>query len=166
MIDLHRFCGGAFEPRKWLRGPWREDRWVYYSDGCVVVREQHIATKHEGVPVMSVGGRGAGLFAKHFDQDVAFVLLPEVPAPDECPDCSGKGGIEHWGKCLMCCGRGELARSINRFGMWWDGVYLHRIGQLPAVRGRWIDNGNAAKPRAMELLFDGGQALLMPRTAE
>lgn len=164
MIDLHKFCASEHHSRDWLKKPWREGGWVYYSDGCVIVRERHNAAKHEGISLMEVGNRGAGMFSKHFDQDEAFLLMPQTVPPVKCEECGGSGDDEGLGECLLCDGKGEVARSINRFGMWWDGVYLHRLGQLPAVRARWIDNGNQQKPRAMELLFGGGHALLMPRT--
>lgn len=164
-IDLHKFCASKHHSREWLRKPWREGEWVYYSDGRIIVRERHNVDKHGGVAVLEVGGRGSGMFEKHFDRDVAFVLMPPTATPTACEECNGSGGFEHWGDCFYCYGKGEVADSINRFGLWWDGVYLHRLGQLPAVRARWIDNGNEQKPRAMELLFDGGQGLLMPRTA-
>lgn len=161
MTDLKTFCGGEFEIRSYLREPWTADGWTYYTNGHVCVRVP------AGEGAAYVPGKHpknvADLFTKWLDETPGdFMPIPALPALVKCAMCDGTGiwrathEDEDDDVCLNCLGTlwdwtfhplGDTGFSL---------LYLHQLAALPNARIR-PNGANAAA-----VLFDGGQALLMP----
>jgi hypothetical protein len=106
--DLRRFCATEPDPRKYLHEPWRDDRWVYATNGHLVVRVPYTdqavperTSKHPNV---------ADMFKRVIDDRACeFMVMPPIPEPDKCKHCDGVGFV--WSaKCPDCV----------------DGEFVHR----------------------------------------
>lgn len=159
---LMRFCACPAHDSVYLHAPWMWEGWVYYSDRRVVVRVPFNEAKHASVANL---GRNpaAQVFAGRFDDGGPFVVLPKFNEPAICAAC--EGSREYDGdECFVCGGAGHDQEAVPMFDVPWSSYYLWLLSQLPQARIR-DPEFNPKKPRPAEILFDGGQALLMPRRA-
>ena len=161
---LTRFCAVGEQARPWLCAPWSAGAWVYYSDGRVVVRVPHNATKHERIAALDFDP-AAKMFADHFSDGGEFVVLPKLNEPAICGLCEGER-VHDGSECFVCCGTGHQQEAVPMFDAPWSDYYVWLFGQLPQVRIRAPKpSPNPEKPFPAPLIFDGGQGLLMPRRA-
>ena len=78
-----------------------------------------------------------------------------------CSCCKGRREIDA-DECADCGGTGYENTGIPMFGLSWSSGYLWLLAQLPSARVRDpLPSDKWSRP-AMEVLFDGGQGLLMP----
>ncbi len=157
MIDLQRFCANVFETRVGLQTPWRDGAWVYATNGHMIVRTPAASVQDAPLRVEGQPRNAPFLFELWFDKPEGdFLVMPPLPQEQQCSFCSGGGSDDDGDECPRCFG---TKYEWTRFALGDTGFnlhYLHELSTLPQVRIR--TNGiNAAA-----LVFDGGQALLMP----
>lgn len=157
---LASFLANEWEIRDGLKLPFKIGRWVYATNGHVAVRVP--ADTMPEVPERNTTQpkNVADLFDKwHAGVEGEFLLMPPLPPLVDCPMCHGTGVVhEEYGpeQCNNCFGNGHdwTYHAIGDAGF--NLLYLHQLAALPQARIR--TNGmNAAA-----VLFDGGQALVMP----
>ena len=158
MIDLRPFCANEFEVRIGLHKPWRDGAWVYATNGHMVVRvpantqdapPRNSATQPKNPPEM---------FSKFLDgMEGDFLLLPPLPADVVCDFCGGGGAADDGDECPECFGTEHAFTYFALGDAGYNLHYLHLFSALPQVRIRTQGTKTAAA-----LIFDGGQALLMP----
>jgi len=158
VIDLQRFCANEFELRSGLRRPWRDGAWVYATNGALIVRVPAESVQDAPLCVEGCQPRSApALFETWLDKtDGDFLVMPPLPERAVCSFCSGGGADDDGDECPSCYG---TKYEWVRFPLGYTGFnlhYLHELSTLPQVRIR--TNGT----NAAALVFDGGQALLMP----
>lgn len=162
-VDLKPFCGDRFEIREALRAPFRIGQWVYATNGHLAVRvpfdTQPDVTEHPRAP-----NNISALFARAFEREGEFLVIPPLPPTEPCATCNGKGFQSGGGwypdeECPHCLGR-KTEFKFQRLGdSGYSLHYLHLLAALPQVRIR-TDGIGAKNPAA--LIFDGGEAILMP----
>ena len=160
MIDLTPFCATRFDHREHLRAPFRHGTWVYATNAHLAVRVPS-TSRPDVIAILGPGNIG-DLFAKAFEREGEFLLMPPLPPmPVACEVCGGSGHVD-WDDDEACfeCGGTGITRVAQRLG---DSAYslhyLHLLAALPQVRIRTDGIG----PRhAAALIFDGGEAILMP----
>lgn len=157
MIDLQRFCANEFESRVGLQRPWRDGAWVYATNGRLIVRVPSASVQDAPLRNVSQPKNAPALFEMLLDKiDGDFLVMPPLPERKQCSFCFGGGADDDGDECLECYGtKYEWVRfplGDTEFNL----HYLHEISTLPQVRIR--TNGD----NAAALVFDGGQALLMP----
>lgn len=157
-IDLKPFCGNEWEVRAALRAPWVQDGWLYATNG-------HVCVRLPAIEANSVGPRHpknvSALFNKAFNVEGEFIAFPTLPCLVNCPVCGGSGSVEdeHGDTdcCFNCYGSGFdwTRQEVGDSGF--NLLYMHQLSALP--NARICTNG---KKDAAAVLFDGGQAILMP----
>lgn len=160
MIDLQRFCANKWEVRDYLQTPWRDGAWTYATNGHMIVRVPAAAF---AAPDRSgkQPNNAPSLFQKfHTDADGEFLLMPPLPAAVRCPMCRGSGHVEIDSdpeECYECHGYGVELTPFPLGDAAFNVHYLRMFSALPQARIRTADHKTAAA-----LIFDGGEALLMP----
>jgi hypothetical protein len=149
-IDLQSFCAKD-DVRSYLMQPFVIDGYTYATNGHVIVRVRGAPGQEPSNPARAAAPR---LFAVEYTD---YELLPEIPAPQTCPECHG-GGEEYEDECMYSmCRDGELFQLMKVGAAWFDVRYLHRIAQLPNVRISVVGRDAMAA-----FVFDGGEGRVMP----
>lgn len=163
---LMGLCAHQSNTRPWLREPWREGDWVYYSDGRVIARTPYAEKYHKAikVPPKKERHRGLALFMDRFGEGEEFLTLPTFGKPKTCPVCDGERHRGPYGECRICDATGLRGDPIELFDLTWSAAYLWLLQRLPVLKARPPVTPDGYTQMPMELLFDGGQALLMPRS--
>lgn len=160
MIDLQQFCANTHDPRDYLREPFQLGACVYATNGHIAVRiprdeAPHVKPNDRAPKHIEV------LFGTAHDGGIGeFIPMPELPIDRVCSECQGKGTQDYGDgdeKCWQCNGLGfqTVQQDINDAAF--NVHYLHMLAALPNARIR--TNGESVMAA---VLFDGGQALLMP----
>lgn len=168
MIDLKQFCGeDVFRPS--LQSPFSRGEFTFATDGSVCVR----VPRRDDVGDIKEAPNPESLFHTHKSNEHRalgrFDFPEDIDAKKECTHCKGSR-LEHdcpdcSCECEACDGTGEMSAAKNVScsvgGVWFAARYIRRIQTLPNLR-------IASTPKvgkAMHFVFDGGDGLLMPRTA-
>ena len=160
-IDLQPFCGNEWEIRDWMRYPWVQDGWMYATNGHLAVRvpSQEPDTEQPGTRIRP--RNIADLFRKHVtDGQGEFFPFGLLPPTRPCTVCGGVGFVEEEDgpeACINCWGDKVDFTYHPVCDSGFSLAYLHKLDALPMVRIRTSGPQNAAA-----LIFDGGEALLMP----
>lgn len=157
---LMRLCADERADRAWLHKPWQEGKWACYSDVRVIARMRYSEAAHAGIPKQD-GFRAERLFKDRFGPGDEFQRLPKARKPSACMACDGKRHFDG-DECFQCGGTGYANEAVPMFDQLWSSGYLWLLAKLPAPRVRAPKNPDGATFLPMEVLFDGGQALLMP----
>ena len=158
---LTPFLANEWEIRDGLKLPFKVGQWVYATNGHLVVRIPAAAAPAVPERNTTQPKNVADLFDKwHAGVEGAFMPIPALPGLEPCQMCNGSGVIDSgdYGpeQCLNCYGNGKDWTQFPLGDTGFILLYLHQIAALPQARIR--TNGvNAAA-----VIFDGGQALLMP----
>ena len=163
-VDLKAFCANPRELRLWMHAPFRIGQWVYATNGHYCVR---VPATTEPEATGAYPKNIAALFDRSF-ADAEFLLLPDFAQAPTCTTCGGSGVNPHPSsededdECWECVGRGFQKWMRTRVGdAEYELGYLNKLQALPQAR---IATRGHKEP--MAVLFDGGQALLMPMTKE
>lgn len=159
MIDLRPFCANEWEDRIGLQKPWRDGAWVYATNGHMVVRVP--ANSVQDAPLRDAASQPANppkMFAElHDGMEGEFLLMPPLPADVVCDFCDGGGAADDGDECPKCFGTKHAFTYFTLGDSGFNLHYLHLLSALPQVRIRTQGTKTAGA-----LIFDGGQALLMP----
>ena len=161
-IYLRHFCANKYEVRVGLRKPWRDGAWVYATNGHMIVR---VPANVQDAPLRDSETQPKNppdMFSKFLDgMDGEFLLMPPLPEDVPCPTCAGTGeideGIYGTDECPSCFATKHSFTYFELGDAGYNLHYLHLMAMLPEVRIRTQGPKTAAA-----LIFDGGQALLMP----
>ena len=162
MIDLRPFCANEWEMRVGLQKPWRDGAWVYATNGHLVVRVP--AESIQDAPLRDVNqpANPPKMFADFLDgMEGEFLLMPPLPADVVCDFCDGGGADDDGDECPECFGTKHAFTYFSMGDSGYNLHYLHLLSGLPQARIRTQGTKTAAA-----LIFDGGQALLMPMRAK
>lgn len=165
MIDMQSFCANRQrELRSWMHAPFRIGQWVYATNGHYCVR---VAASDEPEATGPLPKNIAALFDKAF-AEAEFLLMPDFSQAPTCETCGGTGvnpkpdEFDDDDECFDCFGRGFQKWVRTKVGdAEFELGYLNKMQALPQAR---IATRGDREP--MAILFDGGQALLMPMTKE
>lgn len=113
-LDLSRFCANELDPREYLRQPWKRGEWVYATNGHIIVRVPADSMPDVGECQKAPSNVDA-MYAARFNGAAEFLLMPDLPALNECTACEGVGRIRAT-KCSHCSGEG----GFFHFGIWYD----------------------------------------------
>lgn len=159
MIDLRPFCANEYEVRTGLHKPWRDGAWVYAANGHLCVRVP--ANSVQDAPLRDAASQPANppkMFAElHDGMEGEFLLMPPLPADVVCDFCDGGGAADDGDECPKCFGTKHAFTYFTLGDSGFNLHYLHLLSALPQVRIRTQGTKTAGA-----LIFDGGQALLMP----
>lgn len=163
MIDLQKFCATHIrDERAYLWQPFQHDTCVYATNGHMIVRiPRDEAPNSPYAPnTLHIVGK---LFSDAFALEGEFTPLPTpdmLPANRTCLDCNGTGldpQSDDDDYCFTCGGLGVMADPQDIGDAAFKLPYVRLMASLPNAR---IRTHGPTKPAA--ILFDGGQALLMP----
>lgn len=161
MIDLQSFCANQWEVRSYLQRPWRDGEWVYATNGHMIVRVPAEAAPDAEARTASQPKNPPDMFRVALDQEGEFLLMPPLPADIVCSFCNGGGADDDGDECPECFGTKHAFTFFALGDAGYSLHYLHRLAVLPQARIR--THGTKA-PAAV--IFDGGQALVMPMRAK
>lgn len=151
MIDLTKYCANSYDFRVGLQRPWRDESWAYATNGHMIVRVPAVSSVALLRDPATQPESAAEMFRVFIDDIYGeFLPMPQLPADVACRFCVG-------GECFQCSG---TKHELNYFALGHIGYnlhYLHVLSYLPKVRIRPQGENTPAA-----LIFDGGQALLMP----
>ena len=163
MIDLRPFCANKYEIRTGLHKPWRDGAWVYATNGHMMVRVP--AESLQDAPLRDAASQPANaptMFRTLLENmSGEFLLMPPLPDDLVCDFCDGGGADDDGDECPECFG---TKHAFTYFALGDSGFnlhYLHLLAALPQARIR-----TQSEKVAAALIFDGGQALLMPMRAK
>lgn len=160
-IDLRPFCANKYEVRTGLHKPWRDGAWVYATNGHMVVR---VPANIQDAPLrdsVTQPKNPPDMFSKFLDgMEGEFLLMPPLPDDVVCTFCDGGGAADDGDECPECFGTKHAFTYFSLGDSGYNLHYLHLLSALPQVRIRAQGTKTAAA-----LIFDGGQALLMPMRA-
>lgn len=162
-INLKPFLAGKHHFRPALQSPFRLDRWVYATNGHIAVRVAAISMPEVPERSAKQPNNIGDLFSRTLETGSGeLVLLPPLPPLVQCELCGGSGeytydhedGAE---ECPKCMGTGYEWGRVAMGDTGYALHYMHLLSALPQVRIRPQGPTNAAA-----VIFDGGQAILMP----
>jgi hypothetical protein len=164
-INLQRFCGNEWEVRQWLRNPFKMGACVYACNGHIALR-----VPRDEFPDVGENEHAAKSVVRLFEEalndthDTSFAPIPDLPPNETCGSCKGTGREWTEGEtdsCFDCNGLGVAYayRLVGDAGF--NSEYLRWLHELPNARIATRGEKNPAL-----ILFDGGQALLMPMRAK
>lgn len=163
MIDLQAFCANhRTDERAYLWNPFQNGPCVYATNGHMIVRIPRDEAPHIG-PCLKAPSSVGQLFETAFALEGEFSPLPTpdmLPANRACLDCDGTGldpQSDDDDYCFTCGGLGIMADAQDIGDAAFKLPYVRLMASLPNAR---IRTHGPTKPAA--ILFDGGQALLMP----
>ena len=163
-IDLQSFCANPRELRLWMHTPFRIGAWVYATNGHYLVR---VPANDQPMGEGNYPSNLQAIFDKAFT-DAEFLVMPEFAKAPTCKRCGGSGvdplpdPDADDDECWECFGRGFQKWMRTRVGdAEYELGYLNKMQTLPQAR---IFTRGYKEPAA--ILFDGGQALLMPMIKE
>ena len=165
MIDLQSFCANQWEVRSYLQRPWRDGEWVYATNGHMIVRVPAESAPDVEARTSAQPKNPPDMFRVALEQEGEFLLMPPLPEDVPCPTCAGTGeideGIYGTDECPSCFATKHTFTYFELGDSGFNLHYLRLLSALPQVRIRTQGTKTAAA-----LIFDGGQALLMPMRAK
>lgn len=164
-IDLTPFCANEWEIRDWMRMPWTANGWTYATNGHLAVRVPSTEPDTEQPGTRIRPNNIAGLFRQHLEEEQGeFLLFPPLLPVQPCMVCGGTGVVDDDDgpeACINCWGT-KVDFTYQALGdAGFNSLYLHQLAALPQARIR-----THGPQKAAAVIFDGGQALLMPMDEE